>query len=110
MSHSIICHVTSRDNLLSDGFISCFSLLFYHEPLLCFSLVQAEYWHDPIHEDHYRADCIFLPVINNENVRNQTYINRMNALTNFVMVKFLNDTMVQPQESEVGVFTGVNAR
>lgn len=69
-------------------------------PVVQDHLVQAEYWHDPIHEDRYRSDCIFLPLINNENVRNQTYINRMNALSNFVMVKFLNDTMVQPQESE----------
>lgn len=69
-------------------------------PVVQNHLVQAEYWHDPIHEDRYRSDCIFLPVINNENVRNQTYIDRLTALNKFVMVKFLNDTMVQPQESE----------
>ena len=32
------------------------------------SLVQAEYWHDPLHPDKYRKDCVFLPDINQENV------------------------------------------
>lgn len=34
-----------------------------------FRLVQAEYWHDPLNEDEYREKCIFLPDINQENVR-----------------------------------------
>nr|XP_039254464.1 palmitoyl-protein thioesterase 1-like [Styela clava] len=63
-------------------------------------LVQAQYWHDPIHEDKYFSDCIFLPVINNDNVRNSTYVRRLRSLSKFVMVKFNNDTMVQPIESE----------
>ena len=32
------------------------------------SVVQAEYWHDPLNEDEYKKDCVFLPDINQENV------------------------------------------
>ena len=32
------------------------------------SLVQAEYWQDPLNEAEYRQKCIFLPEINQENV------------------------------------------
>ena len=38
-----------------------------------FRLVQAEYWHDPLNEDKYREKCIFLPDINQENVRETIY-------------------------------------
>lgn len=64
------------------------------------SLVQATYWHDPIHEDDYIKGSTFLADINNERNLNQTYINRLMSLENFVMVKFENDTMVQPIASE----------
>jgi len=63
-------------------------------------LVQAEYWHDPFNEAEYLEDCVFLPDINNENSINQTYKNNIMSLQNFVMVKFTEDTMVQPIESE----------
>ena len=36
---------------------------------LFYSLVQAEYWQDPLNEAEYREKCIFLPDINQENVR-----------------------------------------
>lgn len=36
------------------------------------SLVQAQYWHDPLNEDEYKTHSIFLADINNEKVR--TYI------------------------------------
>lgn len=68
-----------------------------------FSLVQAEYWHDPIHEDDYKEKNIFLPDLNNENVVNKVYIDRLTSLNKFVMVLFNNDTMVQPVESEVWI-------
>ncbi|KAG8230141.1 hypothetical protein J437_LFUL010633 [Ladona fulva] len=64
------------------------------------SLVQAEYWHDPINEDSYKKGSIFLADINNEDVVNKTYIQQLTKLENFVMVKFNNDTMVEPRESE----------
>jgi palmitoyl-protein thioesterase len=64
-------------------------------------LVQAEYWQDPLNEAEYLAKSVFLPDINNNlATQNATYKQNMLTLQNFVMVMFLNDTMVQPRESE----------
>ncbi|XP_044734999.1 palmitoyl-protein thioesterase 1 isoform X2 [Chrysoperla carnea] len=63
-------------------------------------LVQATYWHDPLNEKEYRKGSIFLADINNENVVNQTYINNLQKLNKFVMVRFENDTTVQPRDTE----------
>lgn len=63
-------------------------------------LVQATYWHDPLHEEEYRQKSSFLSNINNEVFINQTYIDNLNKLEKFVMVMFLNDTIVQPRESQ----------
>jgi palmitoyl-protein thioesterase len=64
------------------------------------SLVQAEYWHDPLDEAKYREKSIFLAEINNENVQNDTYKQNLLKLQNLVLIKFLKDTMVVPPESE----------
>ncbi|XP_063597472.1 palmitoyl-protein thioesterase 1-like isoform X1 [Penaeus indicus] len=64
------------------------------------SLVQAQYWHDPLHEDEYRNASIFLADINNEEVINESYRENLKKLENFVMVKFEEDSMVVPPESE----------
>nr|CAD7398415.1 unnamed protein product [Timema poppensis] len=63
-------------------------------------LVQAEYWHDPLKEDEYRQASIFLADINNEKVKNATYRENLLRLNSFVLVKFNNDTIVQPKETE----------
>ncbi|CAD7090235.1 unnamed protein product [Hermetia illucens] len=63
-------------------------------------LVQATYWHDPLNEAEYKAKSTFLADINNERTVNQTYIDNLQKLERFVMVKFLNDTIVQPIETE----------
>ncbi|XP_006867646.1 PREDICTED: palmitoyl-protein thioesterase 1 [Chrysochloris asiatica] len=63
-------------------------------------LVQAEYWHDPIKEDAYRNHSIFLADINQERGVNETYKKNLMALKKFVMVKFLNDSIVDPVDSE----------
>ncbi|XP_011343245.2 palmitoyl-protein thioesterase 1 [Ooceraea biroi] len=63
-------------------------------------VVQASYWHDPLNEDEYRKKNIFLADINNENVINMDYKNNLQKLQSFVLVKFENDTMVDPAESE----------
>ncbi|XP_001381180.3 palmitoyl-protein thioesterase 1 [Monodelphis domestica] len=63
-------------------------------------LVQAEYWHDPIKEDLYRNHSIFLADINQERGINETYRKSLMALKKFVMVKFLNDSVVDPVDSE----------
>lgn len=64
------------------------------------SLVQATYWHDPLDEVTYRKHSEFLADINNERKINQTYIENLNKLEHFVMVKFENDSIVQPRETE----------
>lgn len=62
--------------------------------------VQAEYWHDPLNEEEYKQFSYFLADINNERHLNSTYRDNLSSLDNFVLVKFDNDTMVQPVESE----------
>lgn len=63
-------------------------------------LVQAEYWHDPLNEEEYRRASVFLADINNERVKNETYVRNLLQLQNLVLVKFNNDTIVQPKETE----------
>lgn len=63
--------------------------------------VQAQFWHDPVHEDKYRLSNTFLSDINQEIEMKLEYKERMMKLSNFVMVKFLSDRMVLPSESEV---------
>lgn len=63
-------------------------------------LVQATYWHDPLHEEEYKERSSFLADINNERSINATYVHNLQQLQNFVMVKFEQDSMVQPVESE----------
>lgn len=63
-------------------------------------LVQAEYWHDPLQEDEYRKSSVFLADINQEVAFNQTYKDNLLKLKNLVLVKFNQDGMVVPRESE----------
>ncbi|XP_077193704.1 palmitoyl-protein thioesterase 1 [Paroedura picta] len=63
-------------------------------------LVQAQYWHDPLNEEEYRKKSLFLADINQEQGINPTYKKNLMSLKKFVMVKFLNDTMVDPPASE----------
>ncbi|CAJ0927143.1 unnamed protein product [Ranitomeya imitator] len=63
-------------------------------------LVQAEYWHDPLNEEHYRNGSIFLADINQERGINESYKRNLQTLEKFVMVKFLKDSMVDPVDSE----------
>ncbi|XP_053606824.1 palmitoyl-protein thioesterase 1-like isoform X2 [Plodia interpunctella] len=62
-------------------------------------LVLATYWHEPLHEQEYKNNSIFLSDINNELSINQTYNDNLNKLDHFVMVMFNNDTVTQPRES-----------
>ncbi|KAJ8716003.1 hypothetical protein PYW08_013288 [Mythimna loreyi] len=64
------------------------------------ALVQATYWHDPLDEETYIHKTIFLPDINNEVFVNKTYIQNLQNLDHFVLVKFDNDSIVQPRETE----------
>ncbi|KTG03394.1 hypothetical protein cypCar_00004255 [Cyprinus carpio] len=63
-------------------------------------LVQAQYWHDPLNDDLYKKHSLFLADINQERVVNETYKKNLMSLNKFVMVKFLQDTMVDPVDSE----------
>lgn len=71
-----------------------------YKPLVQDHVVQAEYWHDPLHEDLYRNASVFLADINQENRVNETYRENLLTLENLVLVKFNNDSMVIPRESE----------
>lgn len=64
------------------------------------NLVQAEYWHDPLQEDEYKSKSVFLADLNQENRKNATQKNNLLKLKNFVLVKFLQDSMVDPRDSE----------
>ncbi|XP_037549481.1 palmitoyl-protein thioesterase 1 [Nematolebias whitei] len=63
-------------------------------------LVQAQYWHDPLNDDLYRKYSLFLADINQERFVNETYKKNLQQLKKFVMVKFLQDTVVDPVDSE----------
>ncbi|CAH2039471.1 unnamed protein product, partial [Iphiclides podalirius] len=64
------------------------------------SLVQATYWHDPLNEIVYKKQSQFLADINNERRINTTYVQNLNRLSSFVLVKFDGDSIVQPRETE----------
>lgn len=64
------------------------------------NLAQAEYWHDPMQEDEYRKYSVFIADINQERDFNQTYKDNLLKLKNLVLVKFNQDGMVVPRESE----------
>mmetsp|Transcript_13712 Transcript_13712/g.20771 ORF Transcript_13712/g.20771 Transcript_13712/m.20771 type:complete len:372 (-) Transcript_13712:35-1150(-) len=64
-------------------------------------IVQAQYWHDPYNmEQDYMKYNIWLPEANNaRDQKNDQYKKNLCSLNRFVMVKFTNDSMVQPRES-----------
>lgn len=64
------------------------------------ALVQATYWHDPLNEEEYKNYSTFLSEINNEKQVNQAYIQNLQTLENLVFIKFDNDTIVQPVDTE----------
>jgi len=64
-------------------------------------LVQAQYWHDPLAQEEFEAKSLYLADINNEGpLKNTTYRDNLAALDNLVLVKFTEDTIVDPKESE----------
>uniref|UniRef100_A0A3Q2D8V7 Palmitoyl-protein thioesterase 1 n=1 Tax=Cyprinodon variegatus TaxID=28743 RepID=A0A3Q2D8V7_CYPVA len=63
-------------------------------------LVQAQYWHDPLNDDLYKKHSLFLADINQERAVNETYRKNLQRLQKFVMVKFLQDTVVDPVDTE----------
>merc|ERR1719369_1249581 len=64
-------------------------------------LVQAQYWHDPLQFETYVEKSQFIAEINNEkSVKNESYAENLSKLENFIMIKHLQDTKVEPKESE----------
>lgn len=64
-------------------------------------LVQAQYWHDPTEEIKYKQYNTYLADLNNEyDIKNSTYKENLKSLNKFVMIKFNQDGMVVPIESE----------
>ena len=64
-------------------------------------LVQAQYWHDPLAELEYQENSLYLADINNQGtVKNSTYRDNLLTLDNLVLVKFNQDTIVDPKDSE----------
>ncbi|VDL75936.1 unnamed protein product [Nippostrongylus brasiliensis] len=63
------------------------------------NVVQAQYWHDPLHEEEYRNHSVFLADINNEREINADYKKNLMKLKNILFIKFTKDHMVVPKES-----------
>jgi len=64
-------------------------------------LVQAQYWHDPLDDPTYRKKSLWLADINNDkDVKNVTYKDNLTKLKNLVLIKFTEDTVVDPRGSE----------
>jgi len=63
-------------------------------------LVQAQYWHDPLHHDKYVQKSQFIAEINNEGPNpNATYATNLKKLNKLALVMFEEDSMVEPRES-----------
>merc|ERR1712038_343444 len=63
-------------------------------------VVQAQYWHDPLAEWRYRRNSVFLADINQENGVNQAYKDNLKKLNALVLVRFNQDSMVIPLDSQ----------
>lgn len=65
------------------------------------AVAPAGYWHDAREEDTYLKACTFLPDINNEHAqKNATYRQRIVGLDHLVLVKFTQDSVIFPRDSE----------
>jgi len=71
-----------------------------YRPNIQSHIVQAQYWHDAIDEQLYVDKNIFLPALNMLGSVAPEEVERLNQVENFVLVKFNNDTVVIPKESE----------
>jgi len=61
----------------------------------------AQYWHDPFNLKKFETDNVFLPGINNVlDAKHAEYKARIEKLERMVLVKFLNDTVIVPRDSE----------
>ncbi|XP_055913785.1 palmitoyl-protein thioesterase 1-like [Eupeodes corollae] len=63
-------------------------------------LIPATYWHDPFNEVMYKWHSTFLSDINNEREKKDKYFRNLQKLERFIMVKFRNDSVTQPRETQ----------
>jgi len=72
-----------------------------YDSLVQNNVVPAEYWVDPFNWDEFLNYSVFLNDVNNAGPqKNQTYVDNLLRVNNFTLVMFLNDTVIQPKESE----------
>lgn len=62
-------------------------------------IAPATFWHDPNNETAYQKSSSFLAVINNENQINSNYIENLVNLRKLVLVKYIEDKSIVPNES-----------
>ncbi|XP_070492431.1 palmitoyl-protein thioesterase 1-like [Chironomus tepperi] len=74
------------------------NLLAYHR-VFQRSISPLTYWHDDINEFRYKRGSSFLAIINNENYYNPDYVKNLQSLKRLVLVKYINDISVIPNES-----------
>ncbi|CAI2173438.1 5408_t:CDS:2 [Funneliformis geosporum] len=62
-------------------------------------IIQAQYYKDPKILDTYLKKNIFLPDINNEIFKNETYKANLRSLNKLVLIRFTKDNTVVPKDS-----------
>lgn len=86
------------------GELKC-QLLKYKFNLLAYSRVfqralsPSTYWHDDMNEIRYKHGSSFLAIINNEKIVNPEYAKNLQRLRRLVLVKYMRDNSVIPNES-----------
>lgn len=69
-------------------------------PIIRSYSVQAQYWHDPHDEDWGKGRYNFIADLNQEHSFNASYKRNLLNLKQFVLIRFLDDSMVVPSESQ----------
>eukprot|EP01123_Difflugia_compressa_P008500 TRINITY_DN2551_c0_g1_i1.p1 TRINITY_DN2551_c0_g1~~TRINITY_DN2551_c0_g1_i1.p1 ORF type:complete len:307 (+),score=68.37 TRINITY_DN2551_c0_g1_i1:139-921(+) len=70
-----------------------------YNPIVQESVIQAQYFHDPMEPQQYLTYNKFLTDINNELTINLNYKQNLISLNNLILVQFADDTVVVPKES-----------
>jgi len=69
-------------------------------PVIQNHLIQAQYWHDAMHPDKYKSKNIFLADVNQENYVNETEVMKLGMVQDLVLVRFNQDSVITPIDSE----------
>jgi palmitoyl-protein thioesterase len=90
------------DDAASSGCLWMETMLKFgvYTPFVQNSVVQAQYYKDPLRMKEYLAQCIFLPDVNNDKKKkNALYKDNLASLEKLVLVLFEEDSVVIPRES-----------